>query len=385
MILAVFGIIAFVYECARKSSFSISQRILASAIIAIIFSVWCFYCITVNGTDDTTYSSYWLSFATWLGAAYAVCWLIRECEGKIDLASLTFYLTLVCSSQCILALIIDHSLPFKQAVDAIFVQGQEFYHQINRMYGIGAALDTAGVRFSVVLVLMAHQMSSNGSVIDNKGLTLFYFISFALIVVVGSMIARTTWVGAILGISYLAISYLKINKGFISSRQVSFWLIMGGITALTILVSVWLYNHNPDFRHNLRFGFEGFFNWAETGVFRTDSTDKLNRIMWVWPKDMRSWIIGTGLFADWVYGTDIGYCRFVLYCGLIGLVIFSIFFIFNGLSVIHLFPGTKYLALVLIALTFIIWLKVSTDIFFIYALLFSTASLQEKLCASSTT
>ena len=228
-------------------------------------------------------------------------------------------------------------------------------------------------------------MSSNGRVIDNIGMTLFYFISFALIIVVGSMIARTTWVGGILGILYLALSYLKINKGFISSRQVSFWLILGGITALTILVSIWLYNHNPEFRQNLRFGFEGFFNWAETGVFRTDSTDKLNRIMWVWPTDTRSWIIGTGLFADWVYGTDIGYCRFVLYCGLVGMVIFSLFFIFNGLSVIHLLPGTKYLPLFLIALTFIIWLKVSTDIFFIYAVLFSLAGLQEKPCVSSTT
>ena len=121
---------------------------------------------------------------------------------------------------------------------------------------------------------------------------------------------------------------------------------------------------------NLRFGFEGFFNWFESGVFRTDSTDKLNRIMWVWPKDQQSWIIGTGLFEDWIYGTDFGYCRFTMYCGLVGLVLFSLFFIYNGLAFYSQFDRFSFLPLFLIALTFIVWLKLATDIFFIYTLLY---------------
>ena len=223
---------------------------------------------------------------------------------------------------------------------------------------------------------------------ENTGTAIYYFMSYAIIVVIGSIIARTTWVGAIIGIVYMAISYMRVRNGIISSKQSSFWLILLAISLLTVLILIWLYNHNPDFRQNLIFGFEGFFNWAETGVFRTDSTDKLNRIMWIWPRDTRTWIMGTGLFGDWIFGTDIGYCRFCLYCGLVGMVIFSIFFIYNGLSVVHLFPGTGFMALLLIVLTFVVWLKVSTDIFFIYALLFSTHSLDRNAdspCASSTT
>ena len=53
-----------------------------------------------------------------------------------------------------------------------------------------------------------------------------------------------------------------------------------------------------------------------------------------------------------------------------GLVLFSIYFIYNGLSLIPKFRSSTLLFLLLIAMTFIIWVKVATDIFFIYALLF---------------
>lgn len=384
MIVAVGGVVTFAIECLRGRSVFVSKPVMFSALLAIIFSIWCFFSVTVNGTDDTTYSRYWLSFATWLGGAYGVCWLIRETEGKLNLEKLTFYLALVCLLQCILAEVIDNSPAFQRTIDSIFIQGQEFYHHVKRLYGIGASLDVAGVRFSAVLVLMAHQMSAYGKAIDNPKLTVFYFVSFAVILIIGSIIARTTWAGAALGLVYMGISYLRVDKGTITSRQTYFWLVLIGVIVATTVISTWLYNTNAEFRHNLRFGFEGFFNWAESGTFRTDSTDKLNGNMWIWPSDPRTWAIGTGIFGDFAFGTDIGYCRFTLFCGLTGLILFSVFFIYNGLVLVRLFPDSVYVALLLIALTFIIWLKVATDIFFIFALLLCTASLLEKPAKYST-
>lgn len=378
MIIAVGGIIAFAIECIRGKSIYFSRTVLVSAILAIVFSLWCFYSAIANGTSDTSYSQYWLSFATWLGGAYGVCWLIRETEGKLNLDNLTFYLTLVCLMQCIAAVLIDSNPAFQRTIDSIFIQGQAFYHHIDRLYGIGAALDVGGVRFSAVLILMAHQMSAFGKVIDRPALAIFYFLSFSAILIIGSIIARTTWAGAALGLGYMGLSYSGIERGTLSSRQTSFWLIFLGVIITTLLISVWLYNSNSDIRNDLRFGFEGFFNLVENGTFRTDSTDKLNGKMWIWPTDSLTWAIGTGIFGDFAFGTDIGYCRFTLYCGLIGLSLFSLFFIYNGLSIIRLFSNVTYLALLLIALTFIVWFKVATDIFFIYALLLCTASLGDK-------
>ena len=385
MIIALLGGIAFGFECLRRKELSLSKPVLISAILAVIFSVWCYFSATINGTDDTTYASYWISFATWLGGAYGVCWLIRETEGKFNLDSLSFYLTLVCLAQCVLALVIDSNLAFQRLVDRIFIQGQEFFHEVHRLYGIGAALDVAGVRFSAVLILMAHQMSAYGKILDKRNLAIFYFASYVFIFIVGSIIARTTWVGAAMGLVYMGATYSKVNRGSLSSRQAGFWLISLGVIILAVIISAWLYNRSPLFRSNLRFAFEGFFNWVENGTFRTDSTDKLNRNMWIWPNDSRTWAIGSGIFGDFAFGTDIGYCRFVLYVGLIGLSMFSLFFLHNGLSVARMFTNANYLALLLTALTFVVWLKVATDIFFIFALLFSTAVLSDESCTSSTT
>ncbi len=279
MILAVFGIFAFAYESVRNHSISISRYSMISAVIAVVFSVWCFYCITANGTDDTSYSRYWLSYVTWLGGAYGVCYIVKIINRRIDLESITFYLSLVCALQCILALLIDNIPILQQRIDSVVVQGQVYIRSVKRLYGIGASLDTAGVRFSVVLILIAHQMSSFGKAMENIGLSIFYLVSFALIVVVGSIIARTTCVGAIIGLFYMMVSFMRIQNGFVTSKQTVFWLLFSGITLASILVSIWLYYHNPDFRQSFRFGFEGFFNWFETGTFRTDSTDKLNMIM----------------------------------------------------------------------------------------------------------
>ena len=382
VMLAGFGVLAFIYDGLIRKTVAIPRALLYSALLAIVFSLWCFYSVVSNATDDMSYAQYWISFFTWTLGAYAVFFLIRQLTGSYSLEKLSFYLSAVCLLQCILAEVIANYPGFQRLVDSVFVQGQDFYHEVKRMYGIGAALDPAGVRFSVVLVLMAHQMSSAGKVMDSTLLSLFYFISFIVIVIIGSIIARTTWVGAGMGLAYMIVSYLRVDKGYISGKQLQFWSLFIGLTLLTVIISAILYRTSPDFRANLRFGFEGFFNWAETGVFRTDSTDKLNNVMWVWPTDARGWTIGYGLFENWVFSTDIGYCRFTLYCGLVGLVLFSLFFIYNGLALYSHFDRFSFLPLFLIALTFVIWMKVATDIFFIYALFYF---LEQPSCTSSTT
>lgn len=382
VMLAGFGVLAFIYDGMVRKVIAVPKSVLYSFILAIVFSLWCFYSVVSNATDDMTYANYWISFFTWTLGAYAIYFLIRQLTGSYSLDKITLYLAAVCFLQCILAEVIANYPGFQRLVDSVFVQGQDFYHEVKRMYGIGAALDPAGVRFSVVLVLMAHQMSSAGKAMESTALSLFYFVSFIVIVIIGSIIARTTWVGAGMGLAYMIVSYLRVDKGYISGKQLQFWSLFIGLTLLTVIISAILYRTSPDFRANLRFGFEGFFNWAETGVFRTDSTDKLNNVMWVWPTDARGWTIGYGLFENWVFSTDIGYCRFTLYCGLVGLVLFSLFFIYNGLALYSHFDRFSFLPLFLITLTFVIWMKVATDIFFIYALFYF---LEQPSCTSSTT
>ena len=62
-------------------------------------------------------------------------------------------------------------------------------------------------------------------------------------------------------------------------------------------------------------------------------------------------------------GTDVGYCRFIFYFGIIGLITISAVMIYAGFVAMETFPKYAHVFLLGVACNFIIWLKVSTDLF----------------------
>ena len=77
-------------------------------------------------------------------------------------------------------------------------------------------------------------------------------------------------------------------------------------------------------------------------------------------------------------GTDIGYLRFIFYFGLIGLIAFSIFFVTSAKVCVAKLPEYKLLILFILLLGFVIWLKVATDVFLVFALLLCVANLRDE-------
>ena len=77
-------------------------------------------------------------------------------------------------------------------------------------------------------------------------------------------------------------------------------------------------------------------------------------------------------------GTDIGYCRFIFYFGLVGLVAFAFFLMTVARECIKLLPEYKMLILFIILLGFVIWLKVATDVFLVLALLLCIGNMQDE-------
>lgn len=369
-IMAVLGILFFVFKNRRDGAWGMDRETVISALIAVAFSIWCYFCMVVNHTDDTTYATYFVSFAVWLGGAYGVYSMLKVYHERVDLSLITRYLTAVSIAQCVIALMIDNIPAVKTVVDTYINQGQQFMDEVNRLYGIGAALDPAGIRFSAVLILLAHLISKSDDLKDNPKFLWVYISAYMIISVIGNMIARTTSVGMLMGLAYILWNSFMAKRYQLTKGQLRTIAVFTVLFVITIALLTYLYNTNRATHQYLRFAFEGFFNWMETGEFRTGSTDKLNSVMWIWPTTTEGWIYGTGIFGNFFYSTDIGYCRFTLYCGLIGLAIFSIFFIWNSLSMIPKFKDSTLLFLMFTALTFIIWLKVATDIFLINALFF---------------
>ena len=155
-----------------------------------------------------------------------VCYVIRAFHGKATLNLLIAYSAFVCVSQCILAILIDRFSAFRALVDTYISQGQEFFQEVGRLYGIGAALDPAGVRFSIVLLLIVYLLCEDEGVKQVRWKTFACLFAFFVIAVIGNMISRTTSVGLFLGIVYLICS-TGIFRLVIKGRYIRLYSILG--------------------------------------------------------------------------------------------------------------------------------------------------------------
>jgi len=369
MMLAVVGGIFIGLDIYKTRTLKCPRNIFGVSVIAIIFSVLCFFSANYNDTGDYAYATYFTSFLVWMTAAYGVYRLLRAYHNRVTFKLLALYLAGVCVAQCFLAILIDRIPAFQMLVDSVIQQGQAFMQDVGRLYGIGAALDPAGTRFSIVLLMISFVIFKDEQIQRKRSHVALLIIAFFIIGVIGNMIARTTSVGLVMGLIFIVYS-LPVFKQFIKVRVLKLWALLLILTIVVVAVVAFLYNNDAHTYRLLRFGFEGFFNWLETGVWRTSSTDTLNTVMWVWPEDMKSWIIGTGWFGSFIYSTDIGYCRFILYCGIIGFGAFASLFVYGAYVFAQKFPLYRLFFLGLLALSFFIWLKVSTDLFLIHALLY---------------
>lgn len=382
----VFIFMTFVY----KRSFSLTSDILILFLLGAAVSIISYVSITYNQTPDFSYVMFIRSMLIWFSGAYVVGVLIWMVHRRIDVELVMHYLVAVCVFQCAMTMLIAFVPAVKLFVDAHVEQGQGLLDEMGRLYGIGASLDVAGSRFSAVLVGMAALIEKNKETWSRFSLIL-YILAFIVITVIGNMIARTTLVGVVVALAYLLFHVFRSmmrRESYRQGRMIGTWLI---VIALAIPLGITLYNTSKEFSEMMRFGFEGFFSYFESGEFETDSTAKLKSMI-VWPEELRTWIIGDGYFENsrndinylgdstdrgFYMGTDIGYLRFIFYFGIIGLIAMSAVVIHSGLVGIKYYPEYKNLFLLAILINFLVWLKVSTDIL-LFFYLFVTATIVEQ-------
>lgn len=386
--MAAVGLVLAGYTLLSRRNTVVPKNLFPLFMIAAVVSLVGVLSMSLNNTIDDAYSGYITSMAVWLSAAYVVCSCIKLSHGRIDVDLLCKYVIAVCVMQCVVTLWIDNSPAFKRFFDAYVDMEQKMMTDLNRLYGFGAALDVAGTRFAACLVMLTALVMKNRN--DISDLMLFYYIlAFAIITVVGSMIARTTYVGV--GLSALFIIVTTDYSSTITVKTArKFSLVMVG-TFFATLLCVYFYNHDANFHYWIRFAFESFFNLFERGEFSSSSTTTLKG-MYVFPDNPKTWIIGDGYFSnpywsDQTYtyihqnirgfykGTDVGYLRFIFYFGVIGLSAFSIFMCKAAKTCAD--KCRKYTAMFFFILmaNFIIWFKVATDLFLVFALFICTVNM----------
>ena len=384
MIMAVLGIVTFVVNFILKRESLLPKKIIVVSLFALLVSLVGIISVLLNGTNDFSYASYFISFLVWLFAAYFVISCIRGVHGRVSVRIVCDYLIVVAIAQCVLAVLIDQIPTFKNAVNSSVVGFASMYSagegldKAGRLYGIGAALDVAGTRFCAILCMIGIMIYELYRSNNKKWQMMLYVLLFVVLLVIGSMISRTTGIGLVFVMMYFVLAPMQSNTSYGFWRMIIFWLLF------FVTVVVILYNESTFFNENLHFAFEGLFNYLKTGEWSLNTTDILKE-MYVYPESLRTWIIGDGYFDEpyvfdpnyigetrnhglFYMGTDVGYLRFIFYFGLCGLMAFVVYFIVNMLYCISDFPKNKWLFIALLSMNFVIWFKVATDIFCLFAL-----------------
>lgn len=383
VMLAVLGGGMLVFNTIRTKDYAFSKGLLYALMIAGLFALVNCISLIINDSDDYSYTSYPASALVWIMGAYGAITFIRWTHKKVTIELVVRYLAGGAAFHSILSQLIDRNESVKNFINSIFFVSSDM-EEMNRLYSFGVGLDPAGVRFAVILIMIAGVLTISKVVKKSIGLMIFYFLCFAIISVLGNIISRTTTVGMGLGLFVFAIS-TGLYKFVIKVGKIKIMRVFGLILVLGIPLTIYYYNVNTSFREQIEYGFEGFFSLVEEGEFQTSSTDELST-MWVWPHDTQTWLIGSGRFGsrdvgNYDYFSDIGYCRFISYSGLIGITVFGLYFIYNAVYFSIRYPRYRYIFLLMIVVTFVIWAKVATDIFQLYALFYAFTD-EEELYAS---
>lgn len=373
MIMGAIGIPVFFYNLSKTKDAKIEKGMIALFGLACCVSFVTYMSITINNTLDYTYVTYVISMLVWTSAAYISLKLIENVHGYVDAKLIILYLMIMCTLQCILAMTIEMNVNVAQFIDRYYPESA-FFHEKKRMYGLGCGLDVAGGRFSAVLVMLAYLLYKNSK--DNNWIFIVLCMAcFIIISVIGNMIGRTTTVGMLLGLAIIGYSLFTIG---VSQKYICSVV---GILILLAITGIILYNTNAKWQENIEFGFEGFFSLIEKGKWEVHSNDML-REGFIYPDNLKTWLIGDGYFNEpsattpyytgesfygFYMGTDAGYSRFIFYFGIIGLSIFSAYFISVARFCAKLLPKYKYMFWAMALLNFLIWIKVSTDIYVTFA------------------
>ena len=378
MIMAGLGLVILFVNMARGQRPAMDKEFFNLSLCAMGVSLAGLIAVTLNDTHDYTYASYIVSMWVWLGGAYTVIQVMRRVHGGVSIELVANYLIAVCVAQCVIAFTMDQYAPLKQFVDS-FLASEGFMGKVeDRIYGIGASLDVAGMRFAAVLTIII-SLCLRLKPTDTKKMWL-YLISFSIIVVIGNMIGRTTSVGA--GIALFYALLCTMWGGSNRNTLGLFWKYIFVVSIILIPIVVYLYITNVAIHNNLRFAFEGFFSLWEKGEWRTNSNSILTD-MFIFPDNVKTWLIGDGYFDNpkdldpyfigevtggFYKGTDVGYCRFLFYFGLMGLGAFM-YFMYRAMQICwNRFGSYRIMFLIILVLNYIVWVKVSSDLFLIFAI-----------------
>lgn len=347
------GFLGFVYLI--KSDYwrmlNVKGKSILGSFIAIVFMS--LFTDLINGTTETFFIAYPISMLIVFSACCFWLNLVKK-YFKIVTQEIVSHFIIMVALLMIASAVAYFLLPnvetyLMSLLTEEFIPRTEDTVLSFRLNGFGCFGSGCGVIFSVVLAICAYNI-----VKQNFRDCVFYVVSFILIVAIGTLMARTTMVGAAFVMLYM------IAKSFKNIKVVAHNVF---VVALFVFLSVSIISSitfSDELMEQFGYGYEMFFNLADNGSLETASTNDLGDSLDKWPLNLMSWIIGDGLYAlpsgDNYMVVDNAYQRMIFYFGIIGM--FLMFrYNYYMYKVTARSMNDKTLPLLFLALYFIIGIK----------------------------
>lgn len=393
--MASLGLVMMFVNFARQRHPVLDSGFLLVAIWAAAVSFMSFVSITYNDTNDNSFTGYFISMLVWVCAAYVAVSAIKVVHGTVSVKLVANYLIAMCVTQCVLAFVISQVPFIEKLVNSVFLTGAEEMTK-GRLYGIGAGLDIAGLRFMAVLTVIIY-MVTHLSEEEEKKYSLLYIAAFFIIALIGNMISRSTILGVFISLAYLIVISFSGERNTSVIKRI--WKKLLLLMVTLVLGAIVLYQTNSSFRNSMHFGFEGFFSLYEKGRWEVSSNKGLIYMLeYIKPKETKTWIIGDGYcdtplhdpyytgphaYGGYYMGTDVGYMRFIFYFGILGTLVFMGYFYQVAYVCGRYFTKYKDMFFLILLCNYIGWIKVSTDIFCVFALFLVTRLMTEMSTANN--
>lgn len=309
----------------------------------------------INLSSDMSFI--WLLILTLISfcGAYFIAEVMKIKDDTITFENIVFYLTLAALLQMVLTIML-FTVPGFSIIAQTLLRFADLTTEVMeshaglRLMGFGTSFFNSGYIHGLVLIAIGAVVRQNQI---SSGRQLFYLLAFLFISIISIIASRTTLVGFGLGGLLMLKTIFKHSKKNLLIVLATAAAIVGVIIANLSEETLAL------FGRLLNYGFELFINYFTKHEIRTNSTDIMMN-MYVFPDNLKTWLIGDGYFTDptlpgsyYYMGTDIGYCRLLFLFGIVGTLTFCLYEMYI-LYQIYLNSGTTKAFVVMVGILFLV-------------------------------
>ena len=333
MMLAYLGFILYFVNSLHSFKLKIPPFFLKVIMISFSFCLWGIICLLYNSSNDyVLINKVLIPILTFPFSAYFVIKILFWKNPNFSFISLLKYFVFVCFIQAIIsvaAFLIPQVQDFLFNIQVVSdIRETALLQTMGRRFsGLGSGFVSGGIIFGLALLSIPLIFYAEKQTL-RKGT--MYILFYIVIAFSGICTARITFVSIL-----LSVIFLLIIRGFNFERLIKqtgtlFKIVI--FTFLLLVMIVYVFPISNWFANVLPWAFEMFENYFEYGKMEASSVNILMEHMFIFPSQIKTYIIGDGRFLEddgyYYMGTDVGYLRLIYFSGIIGVILYFLIEIF---------------------------------------------------------